>query len=213
TGRRANPTQAYQEGARYPLVASTDAELPLVLDRPRMFAASARYWRFAPGNRETITADLAPTDDDTEGLQLWLVPSGVNATMAPIKVLDQTEVSTEDVESMMLAVINPLQTGSSLRPTVCVGSPQEVEACKANAQPSDGGMGDDAGMPDGGDMDAGGSPDGGVDPGPPPETGGCSAHSGAPGGSLLWLLLGVMLWNRHRRAADANTPARRYFDV
>ncbi|MEM7678412.1 MAG: MXAN_6640 family putative metalloprotease, partial [Myxococcota bacterium] len=200
TGPRANPAQAYQEGARYPQVLSTEADLPLRIDRPRMFAASARYWLLDPDGRDAITAAFAPTPDSTEGLEMWLVPIAFNGATAPVKVLEQTEVPTQNLEGMMLAVINPQQSGSSLRPTVCVGSPQEVAACTADT--ADAGTTADAGSPtdsgaDAGIPDAGGSP--------PPESGGCAASPGAPVSSTWWLLLLLAISNRrqasrHRRS-------------
>src|SRR5205807_2372783 len=112
---------------------------------------------------------------------------------------------------LVVAVVNTVREGVngvlSRKPSVCIGSPDELRACRIALDPSF-----DAGVPDAGTIDAGAG-DAGVDAGnpadagdvadagmsPPNPRGGCGCN-GAPG---ILALLALLPWRARR---ERNRP-------
>jgi len=188
TASRADPSLAYAEGAMYAPVATSRVPLPFESSsRLRVFYASAQYWSADPGTRTTTTAELV---GDADGLELLLaVRRG-----AEVEVADGATAGTAGADEVFVVVVNPALTGESRRPGLCIGSPGEVEACRAAMAPE----------PDAGpvDPDAGVEPaaDGGVTP-PPSEGCGCAAPgSGGTAPAPVALALLALAAARRRSA-------------
>ncbi|HSO00139.1 MAG TPA: MXAN_6640 family putative metalloprotease, partial [Candidatus Nanopelagicales bacterium] len=139
TGGFADATRSYAGGDGYARVAIEAAAAPFSL-RLRSFHASAQYYRAPRDGRAEMTAALVPTADvadDLEGLTLLLVPEQGGAYGEVTRVGDpaagEERVDTSGAEALVVVVVNGRQGGDSRRPTLCIGSPEEVAACAADA--------------------------------------------------------------------------------
>ncbi|WP_437544044.1 MXAN_6640 family putative metalloprotease [Sorangium sp. So ce367] len=178
TGSAADPGRSYAAGSGYRGLAPEEVVAPYA-DGLRAFHASAQYFSVSPAGRATMTAALAaPADDPAElsGLALLLaarrgrvygevVRAGDVASGAPL-------VDTAGADDLAVIVVNGLQEGESRRPTLCIGAPDEVAACRAAAEGTGGGGGGGGGGA-GGEAPAEGAA-GGVD------DGGCGCRVVAP---------------------------------
>lgn len=186
TGAFADPARSYADGAAYARVTLEDAPAPFSL-RLRSFHASAQYYRAPRDGRAEMTAALVPTPDvpdDLDGLTLLLVPEQGGAYGEITRVADPTageeRVDTSDAsgtDALVVVVVNGRQGGDSRRPTLCIGSPDEVAACVASASSSGSGAG-------GGGGGAGGNGGAGPSANEPgaDEGGGCGCRAAGQGG-------------------------------
>jgi len=176
TGRRADPARSYAEGRRYPQVAlELQAPLPWTGDF-RLFHLASRYVSLRTGGRTQVAAALLGGDPGQLQLTLLaLQPGGrpgelrAGDPLAPQGTL--LTLDTTGAERVLLLASNTSIDGQSVRPPICAGSPEEVEAClDALAPPDvDGGSGPDAtdagaGAADGGADASEGAADGGTQP-------------------------------------------------
>jgi MYXO-CTERM domain-containing protein len=141
-----------------------------------------------------MTAALIPrpdAPDETDGLALLLATEQGTAYGPITRVADLPAgveaVDTSAADALLVVVVSTLQGGDSVRPTLCIGDPDEVASCRLAAGSGAGG----AGPADGAEEAPGGC--------------GCRA-AGATGawGSGRWLAatLGALaLYGRRRRRA------------
>ncbi|AKT36051.1 MXAN_6640 family putative metalloprotease [Chondromyces crocatus] len=209
TGSHADPARGYAQGASYEGVTIEAVAAPFS-DRLRSFYASTQYYRVPVGDRAEMTAALVPqpdTPEDVEGLTLLLVPEQ-GSTYGSVTQVEDPAAGAEVIDvrahdALVVAVVNGLTRGSSRRPTLCIGSPDEVKAC---ADEVSGGGGD--GGSGGGD---GGSGAGGEEPAPRSDRMddagcGCRAAGGAAAtgegaGLLAAVALAAAGYRRRRRPA------------
>jgi MYXO-CTERM domain-containing protein len=211
-GALADPTRSYQDGHGYPQVKMNDGAAPFSKDPLRVYYASSQYYRIPPGGRQAMTAALIAPDGapvETDGLRL-LVTTRQGGTYGPVQPVSDLSagtqtVDTSGVERFVAIVVNTLQGGPSRRPALCIGTTDEVAACKQAAL-SQGGSG-------GGGGAGGGGTGGGAGGSPPVDEGsgcGCRAagagSDAAPLGVLSTLALAAYRLRR-RRAASASAAA------
>jgi len=202
TGAAADSTKAWADASGWPQVATTQASAPYQSPSPLfMFYASARYFRAVAADRAQMTAavvdDPATAQDDTAGLVLHLVTrkAGKNvAAVTPASVSAGVEsLDATGTSELWVAVVNGAASGTSRKPWLCIGTAEEVAACReAISPPPDAG----AESPDGG-ADAVDAGEGGGAPAPS----GCGCATG-PGGvpALRWLgLMALLRMARSRR--------------
>lgn len=202
TSSAADPAIAYQDGAKYPLIAVTPVGMPNQVDGLRVFYASAQYFQGNPGARTRVTGALTDSaltaTNDLEGMALWLAAKKNGKITELVKVTNGGESVDISGGVLIAAVINTNRgaNGASLsqRPGLCLGTADEVARCLVNlgAAPVDAGV--DAGM----ELDAGVEPvDAGVDGGmnEPPPPAGCGCGMGTV---PLWFL-GLAALGRRRR--------------
>jgi MYXO-CTERM domain-containing protein len=233
TGKRADPTRSYEHGASYSAVPYEHAKLPYAGESLRVFYASTQYFQALPEGREAITAalvsppgtgDEAPPDE-TDGLAL-LVVADVDGTYGDAtRFADPTAgtetIATTGVDDVVVFVVNGRMEGPSRRPTLCIGTVDEVAACKAKFGGGAGAGGGGQGGAGAGGGDAGGAGQGGgattgstttgaapatASDAPADEGSGCAVASGGPGSSAGLVALGVAaaaLGARRRRARRA----------
>ena len=234
TDRAADPDEAYADGARYPRVTMEPVDPPFEEDRLRVYHASAQYFDVAIVNRNEMTAALLPHPDRPDALddlvlllavqrdRRWQIATQVDDISAGTQAVD-----TAHANRFVVVVVNTARTGSSRKPSLCAGTPDEVAACRSNLLPeADGGV-SDAGPPDaetepdtqvdsvsdvGGpsdDAEPDENPDAGVTPnadaGDPPDSGddddgGCTAFLAArsSAGWLWGVCLGLLAVGRRR---------------
>lgn len=150
TGDRADATRSYARGRGYPRVNTEAVAFPLALSAPRFFPASIRYFSGTPGGREVMTAALAsPSGDPTALASLRLLMTRVDgpSVRAPRAIEDlgagRETIDVAGADEVITLVVNTAREGSSLRPDLCVGAPDEVDAClRAASSPPDAGVGD-----------------------------------------------------------------------
>jgi hypothetical protein len=122
TADHADPAQSYAGGAAYPPVAVERTVLPLARSEVRLFAASAKYFGFAPSGRTAI--DVALVNGD--GVKVALATRrGNDLTLAA----DRLTIATDGADEVFLVTVNGAADGESLRPSICVGDAAEVEDC------------------------------------------------------------------------------------
>ncbi|MFO0600100.1 MAG: MXAN_6640 family putative metalloprotease [Myxococcaceae bacterium] len=176
TASAGDPDAGYAEGSKYPAVAMTLVTLPAPQENLRVFYASTQYFTAPAGGRTRVTAALVDTvlttTDDTQDLVLWLAARKGGKNTEVVKV---TNRETVDISggAVIVGVVNTRRgavgAAQSQRPSLCIGTPDEVNACVAAL----GGV-VDAGVDAG--LDAGaGDVDGGADGGTlePPNPTGC----------------------------------------
>ncbi|MEM1022994.1 MAG: MXAN_6640 family putative metalloprotease [Myxococcota bacterium] len=189
SGERHRLGTSYAQARRYPSVAADAVELPLVLERPRHFRASARYRRFAlDGSRSTIAAQLAGPDADRDGLRLVVLLWGPDGARFQVGQ-DAASLEVESEEEGLLIVVNDRMRGGSARASVCAGDVEETAACVAAFEPEP--------DPDP-EPDPEPEPEPGTDPSPSAplgedEAGGCRT----PGGPIVGAPL-LLWWRRWR---------------
>ncbi|WP_437285885.1 MXAN_6640 family putative metalloprotease [Sorangium sp. So ce406] len=223
TGAAADPERSYAAGAGYRGLDPQEVAAPYA-DRLRVFHASAQYFSVPPDGRATMTAALAaPADDPAQldGLTLLLAARRGRAYGEVVRAGDLAAgaepIDTTDADDLAVIVVNGLQDGESRKPTLCIGTADEVAACRAAVE---GGGGDGGGGGAGGDDGAGGggaAPTGGgegsVDDGcgcrigSPSDAAGSSAE--AAGLVLGASLLGLAARRRRRTVALGRIVARR----
>ncbi|MCC6557573.1 MAG: hypothetical protein IT372_31865 [Polyangiaceae bacterium] len=206
TGSFADPARSYAEGAGYARVKIEEVAAPYS-DLLRVFHASAQYYRVPPAGRPSMAAALAPaTPEQLDGLSLLLLPEQGGAYGQVARVADleagSEAIDTSGADALVVVVVNGAQAGDSRRPTLCIGTPDEVAACKAAAGGTGGGGGGGGGAGGGGDEEAPGEDDGGC---------GCrveGAGGGIPGGAAAAAAaaavgLAARIRGRRRRARIA----------
>ncbi len=157
TGSYADPSVAYENGAAYPPVKTTSVTLPYASSTPlRVFYASSQYWSADPGSRAQTEAALV---GDTDGLSLTLAVRHGNSVEIATGTNTDTTADTTGADEVFVIAVNTAMSGTSKRPGLCIGSPDEVDACKAAMAPAP-----DAGTVDAGTADAGApdAPDAGM---------------------------------------------------
>ncbi|WP_437686903.1 MXAN_6640 family putative metalloprotease [Sorangium sp. So ce176] len=184
TGAAADPDRSYAAGAGYRGLAPQEVAAPYA-DRLRVFHASAQYFSVPPDGRATMTAALAaPAGDPAQldGLTLLLAARRGRAYGEVVRAGDLAagaeRIDTAGADDLAVVVVNGLQDGESRKPTLCIGTADEVAACRAAAE---GGGGDGGGGGEGGDDGAGGggaAPTGGGGEGDVDE--GCGCRIGSP---------------------------------
>jgi MYXO-CTERM domain-containing protein len=209
----ADPAEAYAAGAGYRRVGVENVSLPHQDPELRLYRASAQYYAFDPAGRTSLTAAVVPTagePDPTTGLVVYVVAQAGNTRT--VTALADVGAGTESVDidgadSALVVVVNPAAVGESRKPALCVGTTDEVAACKeAVGTTGTGGAG--GGVPsddDGGDSETdGGSADDGEDDGC-----GCGiAGADGPRSTFAAGLMGLAyLFARRRRRAAAATKS------
>jgi hypothetical protein len=146
TASRANPMLAYAHASDYPLVKIETDPAPLSITSLRIFASAINYYAIAPAGRATMDASLVvPAGVDGSALRLAIAVRRGTAVSAPVLADASLRASaaTDGATELLVVVANTAQSGESLKPGVCVGDPNEVDACRAQlgAAPPDMGMG------------------------------------------------------------------------
>jgi hypothetical protein len=195
SGGAADAERSYADGAGYPSVNVDDVDAPFSR-KLRAFYASAQYYRVAPGGRAAMTAALASPAgaDEGAGLALMLVPQR-GATYGDVTRVEDVSagaqgVDTSGADALIVVVVNGAQEGDSRRPTLCIGTPEEVATCREAVRGP-----------------AGGGGGGGGDAEPPLDTvrgdddGGCACRAtpAAEGGLFHAMALSAVALSRRRR--------------
>ncbi|MBI5496180.1 MAG: hypothetical protein HY904_14250 [Deltaproteobacteria bacterium] len=208
TGRFDDPLHAYAHGGAYPEVALTEVAPPHENPAIRVFYASARYYSVAPDGRPQMTVAVVNTPlypDATQGLRLVLTTRTVN-NQALVSIVDPAVdaipvVDTATIGALVVGVVNTATSGSSRRPGLCIGSPDEVDACRMrlSGQTPDAGSGEpDAGTPPDAGSSGSGGDSGGDDDGGGGGPFGCSAGD-APRGTPWPAVCALLLLASRRR--------------
>jgi MYXO-CTERM domain-containing protein len=200
TGPHAEPGVSYADGPKLAQVATELRPLPIEEGPMRVFYASAQYFRASLQGRTTIVAALADDPitgfDDRDGLRLILTARTATKVVAQASAASELTLDTTGATEVVVGVVNPLPSGASRRPRLCVGNAAEVETCLREVPP-DGGT---APPVDGGTPADEGTP---IDPDSPASCG-CTSAGGQ--GLLPALLLLGAHWKRRRRAASCPHP-------
>ncbi|WP_437631544.1 MXAN_6640 family putative metalloprotease [Sorangium sp. So ce854] len=223
TGAAADPARSYADGAGYRGLVPQRVSAPYS-DRLRVFHASAQYFSVPPGGRARMTAALAaPAGDPAprDGLALLLAARRGGAYGDVVRAGDPAAgaapIDTEGADGLAVIVVNTLQGGASRKPTLCIGTADEVAACRAAAEGGAGGDGGGGGGVGGEGGDGGGeAPPGGAEGGvgdgcgcrigSPVDAAGGSA---APGGFALFASLLALAVRRRGERARSAAPSRR----
>lgn len=201
TGGHSDPARAYERGSGYTAVKMTDGAAPFSKDPLRLYYASAQYFRVPPAGRAAMTAAVVAhpdTPDDTQGVRVLLAVDHAG-TYDAVKTLADPSAGSETVDTtaattLVVLLVNPAQSGESRKPALCIGSADEVAACRAAVGSGGGGAGG-AGAGGGGSGGSGAAP---------AESGGCGCRTTAPdtaGGSGAILLAAATAFYRRRRKA------------
>ncbi len=193
TGPRADSKRAWARGGGYPIATMTKGTAFYRDDLLRVFYASTQYLALQPAGRTQVTAFVSSTQD-LAPLTLELAVRTGNQVSDPVAIpLGATgplpTVDATGADEVLVLVNNGAQSGDSLKGTLCVGSPSEVEACRP--APPDMGGGPDAG---GGGMN---------------DQGGCSIAARRPShGGLALLLAAAALLLRSRSRSCSRSRSR-----
>lgn len=185
TAGRADASRSYLNGADYVSVAKEQIVAPFVDDRLRLFYASSQYYAaYTTGRMQMTAAIVAVEPSDLEGVKL-VVAAERNGTWDEVLVADDLAAAptldTSGATRFVAIAVNTNTSGTSRRPALCIGTPDEVATCRASI----------VGVPK-------------VDP--PPEDDGClAAVPASPAVGALGLVL-LALRRRRTRLRLCNWP-------
>ncbi|WP_437575098.1 MXAN_6640 family putative metalloprotease [Sorangium sp. So ce887] len=185
TGLHADPGRSYAAGAGYRSLTPQQVAAPHA-GRLRVFHASAQYFSVRPDGRAAMTAALAaPAEDPAQrdGLTLLLAARRGRAYGEVVRAADVASgaelVDTADADGLAVIVVNDLQDGESRKPTLCIGTADEVAACRAAVEGGAGGGGGGGGGGGAGGAGAAGG-EAPLEGGEGDADGGCGCRVGAP---------------------------------
>lgn len=147
TGRRADPERSFATGAQMALREPVAKTLPIDESSFVVFTASSRLLTASTRERPQLQVVLAGADSARDGARVFVLPLG---DAGPLDLIDATDGAAFDVTGafeVLVLVVNTRQEGSSIRPRLCVGAPDEVAACTAPAEGEREGEGDDTDDP------------------------------------------------------------------
>jgi MYXO-CTERM domain-containing protein len=138
TGKFADPTRGYAKGKGYASVQMTDVVAPYSGDQLRVFYASAQYFRVKPGDRAAMTAALvapAGAPEEIDGLRVLLAVER-GSSFDPVKTIADVSagvdtIATDGAAELVVVVVNEREVKPSRKPSICIGSVDEVAACRA----------------------------------------------------------------------------------
>ena len=135
TGKYADPKRGYARGDGYPLLKMTSGRAPYRDEALRLFYAATQYIRVVPGGRAEMTASvLLNPGQDASSLRLALA-TRTGSTIGEIVdlqgagVLVPVAIDTSSVDELIVIAVNTAQSGDSLKGSLCIGSPDEVQPC------------------------------------------------------------------------------------
>nr|WP_240806618.1 MXAN_6640 family putative metalloprotease [Polyangium spumosum] len=206
TAQSADAARGYTNGAKYAPVKLEGVAAPYT-DVLRVFYASTQYYRVGTGGRGQMTAALVTPEEtaaEVEDLEL-LVTTRTGTTIGPVTRASDVSavdaIDTSSADELVVAVVNTSQSGNSRKPTLCIGSPEEVDACKAAVQEAGSGSG-------GGGGSGGGSGGSGGSGGGSSEPGGCGcSHAPAPAGPGLLVCAALVFFGQRRARRRKTRPA------
>ncbi len=216
TKQYADPTRSYAASGGYPLLKMEDVTAPHFDDGLRVFYASAQYFRLNPDGRAEMTAAIvapAAAPDETSDLRMLLATRAGN-TYAPVKEVPDPTAGTETIDTasadkLVVVVVNTTTGGNSRKPALCIGTTDEVAACRAAflGGGGTGGAGGTGGGGTGGSGGGGGIPGGGGGGTSGDDSGGCgcrTAGSSSPEekGTFAAALALALALHRRRRATS-----------
>jgi hypothetical protein len=134
TAGRADPGQAYAEGARYPLVAERAVTLPFHDDLVRLLPLSAHHFA-APFAGERVHVAVAPAD--ALGEHRVLLARERAGRIADVREAPAAQVSTLDGlalgDRIHLVLVDARAEGGTLRVRLCLGDESAVSSCAAES--------------------------------------------------------------------------------
>jgi MYXO-CTERM domain-containing protein len=152
-GAAAVSDAGFANAATYPDVTATELTLPAKQESLRVYYASAQYFRASVGGRSEVVAaliDSPSTHAELGGLELVVTTRQARRTLQVQAT--QSELTTGltvqpgAADEVLVGVVNTHRGANgallSLRPSLCVGTRAEVNACHAALDPSF-----DAGVP------------------------------------------------------------------
>jgi len=150
-GSKADPATSYVHGAQYPQVKMEAVTAPYT-DKLRLFYASAQSYLVFPCGRAKMTAALTSDESapvETSDVALLLVGERNGKVDPVVRVADvragAEEVDMTGADAFVAVAINTTTSGNSRRPTLCIGSPEEVMECKKTIEQTGSGGGSGAG--------------------------------------------------------------------
>ncbi|MBN2362327.1 MAG: hypothetical protein JXR83_22935, partial [Deltaproteobacteria bacterium] len=186
TGRFADPAIGYAAGADYPAVTLQWRDLLPHSELLRAYSMSAQYFSGQLDGRAQVTAGFAAAGDWSD-LRVAIVLERGDERSAPVWIDDLAAehpraVDADGCDRAIAVVVNTATSGASARPTICLGSPDEVHACRFA------GAADAGPQPDSGPAADGGDP-------------ACGCASASPGAlaPAVWLLAALALARRRWR--------------
>lgn len=134
TDRFADPAHGYAAGDDYPALTIQWRGVLPYSELLRVYPMSAQYFSGELDGRTRFTVGLADAEPPAN-LRLAIVLESAAARSTPIWIDDLTTESPAAVdatgyERAIAVVVNTATSGSSVRPTLCLGSPEDVRACR-----------------------------------------------------------------------------------
>lgn len=156
TGPRADAMRAYAAGDEYPEVAEKVITLPFSDDTVRVFPLSARYYTIR-GNAALKLAAAATLDGDdgSTGLQLLIASERQGRIADIVRVTEgperRADLQLAAADTFHVVLLNTRHVGESTKPSLCVGTSEQVDACSSGESTPEPGAG--AGLNDAGTTD------------------------------------------------------------
>lgn len=210
-GSKSDPARSYMNCAKYPQVKMESVTAPYS-NLLRMFYASTQYFRANPAGRAKMTAALTSAETalgETNDLVLLILAERNGKVDTVVRVADVRagveEIDTTNADALVAVVINTTTSGVSRKPTICMGSSEEVADCKKTVEGA-GGMGGAGGM-----VGAGGNGGEGaiyINPEKPPA---CDCQMGSNLSGNEWIpavALAGLAQRRLRRRAAKTKPVK-----
>lgn len=153
TNRRADPSRSFATGSQMALREPTAVTLPIDEAGFVVFTASSRLLTAPTRGRSTLRVVLGGAEAARDGGRVLLLPLSESGAGDVVDATDGADVDVSDAFEVLVLVVNARQQGSSIRPRLCVGTPDEVAACAPSTPAS---TDDDETSDEGNAEDAGG---------------------------------------------------------
>jgi hypothetical protein len=134
TGRRADPERSFATGGQMTLREAVAKTLPIAEGSFVVFTASSRLLTAPTRERDTLQVVLAGADTARDGARVFVLPLGDAGPLDIVDATDGAPFAVGDAFEVLVLVVNTRQEGSSIRPRLCVGTPDEVAACVEPAE-------------------------------------------------------------------------------
>lgn len=136
TGERADASRGFADGEDLPELVFERENLPFDEKSFLVFVSSYRTLAVIPGQRDQVRVALLGEGEDVDGVRVTVAPLTGN-TIGDIVVAEGFDVTFEvpGADFALVQVVNARQSGNGARPSLCVGTSDEVEECLATFSP------------------------------------------------------------------------------
>ena len=144
TAGRADPAHGYAQGEEFSSVKERAIEAGYADEDVRVFPLAARYYELTAAQASPLVASAGLSgEDEIDGIELLVALEHdgkiVELQKSSGEALLQVQLDAEEGDTLHALLVNTRLEGESLKPDLCVGTPQQVARCRAGDSAADAG--------------------------------------------------------------------------